>query len=386
MLNSSEIPDDYVSPREYLWNSSLKRVGRVVIAAQSICPSLERLQNGDLLISLYSLTFWKGKVVHCVKLKRSKDGGLTWSEPVLIAGPPKFEAAHSHLGMTQLSNGTILLPFNKEEPGRKIGMVGSGGLSSWLIKSEDNGYSWKEPIKIAPNGVAPDVGLELSVCYGKIREFENGEVILPVWVFKNGEQINGYFRSLDWGESWDKFIYVAKAPFGGDETDYIKLPNGKLLAVMRVFSHEEHGMAPLYWCYSEDGERWSEPKPAWNMYGHSPCLFLTKKGQLICGYRYVGDLDTGIVGTSFSHGQWDESSNSIKWSFPNHIWLGSTWGLMAAYKVNRCGYPSFAYADSNRILCVHWVTWSIKSSGGRDTPIRHVNYARDVEGVFFSEE
>ena len=145
-------------------------------------------------------------------------------------------------------------------------------------------------------------------------------------------------------------------------------------------------MSPLYYCYSEDGRDWSDPEPAWNMYGHSPCLFVTKKGNLICGYRYVGDLDTGIVGVSFSHGRWHKSSRTMSWTFPNHMWLGSTWGMMAAWKINRCGYPSFAYVDSERILCAYWMTWTIKSVGGMDTPVVYDNQAHDVEGVFWIEK
>ena len=266
-MDGNVVPEGYADPRKCLWNSSLKRLGRVVISTQSICPSLERLEKGELLVALYSWTFWEGKLERAVKLRRSKDGGLTWSEPVIIAGPPEFKGAHSHLGMTQLSNGTILLPFNAHD---------GHGLCSRLVRSEDNGYSWKEPVKVAPNGVVPDAGLEISCCYGRIREFENGQVILPVWGRKNGEYICGYFDSLDWGETWDRFVLVVKGSLGVNETDYIKLPNGKLLAVSRVSSHEGHGMAPLYWCYSEDGQRWSQPKPAWNMYGHSPCLFLDR--------------------------------------------------------------------------------------------------------------
>lgn len=376
---STTMPKGYVGPpsTRHNWNASFDRVHRVVIATQSICPTLERLQNGDLLAGLYSWVFRQGEREFAVKLTRSKDGGLTWSEPTILAGPPEFKFAHSHHGMTQISNGTILYPFNAQDQGR---------LSSWLTRSTDNGHSWSQPAKISPEGAGTGPDLRLTCCYGKIREFTDGQVILPIWGSLNGEMVNGFFKSPDGGETWNKFVTVSR-DFGG-ETDYMELPDGRFIAVMRIVSHEGHGMAPLYWCYSEDGEQWDKPKPAWNMYGHSPCLFLTNKGRLMCAYRYVGDLDTGIVGVSFSILR-EPTDNIIPpyyWSLPNHIWLGSTWGTTAAWKINRCGYPSIVQVDSNRILCVYCMSWTLKSIGGADTPVLYMGYAHDVEGVFFDEE
>ena len=379
-------PTGYVAPRAYQWNPALERIGRVVIAVKSICPSLERLQNGDLLSSLYAWTPVEGGMGRAVKVTRSRDGGATWSEPLVVAGPPSYEGVTCHLGLTQLSDGTILLPFSAS-PSSTGGS--SAPRSTWIIRSEDNGQTWEKPVRVHPDGMAPDSGLRDSCAYGKIRELSDGKLLLPAFtnVTADGQSVTGYFSSPDLGKTWDRFVPVAKEL--GNETDYIRLPGGKLLAVMRPWSHEGHGTAPLYWCYSEDGERWSQPRPAWNMFGHSPSLFLTKKGHLLCGYRYVGDLDTGLCGVSFSYGKWDDSVNTIEWSFPHHIWLGSTYGHIGAYKSSICGYPTFSYVDSDRILCAYWMSWTVKPEGGVDTPVLsgwpYERQAHDVEGVFFRE-
>ena len=103
----------------------LKRVGRTIIATGGVStPGLERLSNGDLLASFRRLTpgltgagfsSWRGEVL------RSRDGGLTWSDPILqINGTPRRPGYHGPV----LRNGPV---------GRWDDTVTCDGSDSWIL-------------------------------------------------------------------------------------------------------------------------------------------------------------------------------------------------------------------------------------------------------------
>jgi hypothetical protein len=83
------------------------------------------------------------------------------------------------------------------------------------------------------------------------------------------------------------------------------------------------------------------------LFGHSPALFQTRRGTLICSYRSTGDLDRGICALGFS--LWNELLN--EWEFNENI--VKTPGV-GEYRKG-CGYPSWDYAEDERHLCVYHI-------------------------------
>ena len=339
----------------------LRRLNRVVVTngyqTNAYCPCLERLQNGDLLV-----TFRTGGPEGVLRAVRSEDKGLTWSDPVTIAKQPG-RALDMGLGMGQLSNGMIMQAF----------VNGEG--EAYVIKSEDNGYTWTEPIKLGPEDLPPGDWTYINFTYGNIREYD-GKVWLPIQGYQKDQHLlrDGFLISSDGGETWEEFMTVAHGM--GDEPDMIRLPSGRLLVVSRDWkSLRGHGTSPLLWTYSDDhGKTWASPAPTFcrlgTMYGHSPCLFLTKNGTPICAYRYVGELNQGLCGVSFNYG----SEDGTTWSLENHIWIGP--GKPA--QVLSCGYPSIVYVADKRILCIYQMSWARRGGSWLGTG--------EIEGVFFEEE
>jgi hypothetical protein len=130
----------------------LRGVGRVVVAQGGGDVSLERLQNGDLLVISSGeprLTNRKG----VVRLLRSTDQGRTWTEETNLAEPDAGEAAdyYAALGMTQISSDTILAPY-----GKLISWIPDLKLEAYLRKSRDSGKSWSEPINRSCSGLDLD--------------------------------------------------------------------------------------------------------------------------------------------------------------------------------------------------------------------------------------
>ena len=270
----------------------LKRLDRVIVAIGGSCPSLERLSNGELLVAYRDDT--KDRL--CVSLTRSTDAGHTWHKEHTFtegAGTGDEDPFYGHTGMAQLQDGTILLPY--------IAHIGRGN-EVVIRKSTDQGHSWSDPIPVVP-GPGPAQGWAVPVSYGKIREFQDGAVILPLLGRKEGERYGrcGYLKSYDGGETWPEYVTADYGRHAGDENDFIQLPSGRILCVCRdPVNTQGHGVGPLYGNWSDDnGKTWSELEMvSWSdpRHGHSPCFFMTQRGTLICAYRFVAEMDQLNIG------------------------------------------------------------------------------------------
>ncbi|SDT13899.1 sialidase family protein [Jiangella sp. DSM 45060] len=145
-------------------------------------PSVIRLDDGRLLAAYYS------GIGHVdpqglIRVTESDDNGETWSEPrTAVAG--RFDNRDPKL--TQLSDGTILLEYfvtSWEDP------AGSRQLGTHVVRSEDGGQSWSDPIWIdtrmscaqppPAEGCASADGWSAS--HGPIVELANGDLLAPLY-------------------------------------------------------------------------------------------------------------------------------------------------------------------------------------------------------------
>ena len=351
--------------------SALRRVGRTIIATGGVStPSIERLNNGDILAS-YRRYFpgsgrpgfnsWNGEVV------RSTDGGRTWSDPILRIGPKKPGDPENYLpyyGMSQLADGTILLPCMSVPRG------------IYMLRSHDNGETWSGPDPVGDN--LPGLDWDTLAPYGKIRTLSDGTMILPIVGRNRGKPYDSscHLRSTDGGETWSEFVVLAQGLVFYN--DAIELPDGRMMAMIHNGnSPTGHGMSPLLWAWSEDlGRTWSEPEIAPGpIYGGSPALFMTKNNNLVCGYRWTGDVDQGFLGVGISSYQPEVGWSGTWQGSPDLLWLSR--GVRGPYPGRSFGgYPSFTYADDEHILCAFYMSWM----GGGDST------TQDIEGVYLVEE
>ena len=132
----------------------------------------------------------------------------------------------------------------------------------------------------------------------------DGTVILPVIGRREGDRFgrHGFLTSSDGGETWERYVTAACDRYSGDEADFLQLPSGRILCVNRDPSNTHgHGVGPLFCTWSDDdGATWSSHEMVgWSdpRYGHSPALFLTRTGTVVCGYRHVAEMDHLHIGS-----------------------------------------------------------------------------------------
>jgi len=347
---------------------ALRRLGRVVIAAGGSTPGFCRCNDGTLLVSMRDTVEGYNDGQCCVSLVRSTDAGVTWSAPRVVVGDGANagRGVLAHLGMQCLSTGEVLLPYRDLGPER----------AAWLIRSTDTGATWSAPEKLAPKGVA-DVGDWVWLMpFGNIRELGSGDVVMPVHGEMTGDEYwrSGLLRSVDKGKTWTQYNDICSGPDGMDnEMDVVELSTGDLIAIHRDWRSPQcgHGASFLYLTRSTDGGKtWSKPKlPQQAMLGHSPALFKTRSGMIICAYRYLDDLDMGLSGTGFVAAEPD----GTHWSgFSQVICLTPSRLGWRATGMNS-GYPAIDWIDGHRFMIVY------QTKVGVHTP-------REIEGAIYVEE
>jgi hypothetical protein len=262
----------------------LKVVSSVVIMPGTY-SGVTAAANGDLIATT------------AAKICRSSDGGKTWSSPEEIQIPPQLGVPvgqYSSLGITTLTDGTILWPLNEEKVNQPFT---NRECRLYVLRSDDHGKTWtqREPVTMEPRE---------AWAYGKVVELPDGTLLLPAWgMHALGERWRAaLLKSHDKGRTWTDYRTIAWDPYAGgredngfNETSLVRLPTGEILAIVR---QQEVGHYPderpkdytepaqvFYRTFSRDGgDTWALPYrlPLW---GTSPALHVSARGTLLLGYR-----------------------------------------------------------------------------------------------------
>ncbi|MDE0222719.1 MAG: sialidase family protein [Spirochaetaceae bacterium] len=320
-------------------------------------PSLERTEDGGLVVA-----YKVGPDHHktddgVVWVARSEDGGLTWPFRRPVVAEPGWEV-FTHHGLTRLADGSLLLHCVRARHlgAEEAGDAGEGAFFARgaFIRSEDGGRTW------LPHG--PQIEMPFisatgrGFCYGKIQELAGGALIVPFYGTPADrtdelQRVLAIVRSDDGGRSWREHSFVSAdpaSPLRPSETDLLRLADGRLLAVVRANARKR-----LYRAWSEDdGLSWSELEPT-PMPGQSPALLALESGAILCAYRVRTEEAFGL-GCAVSRD------------------AGATWqvqGSLYAGDSGDCAYPSMVTLPDGAVYCAFY-TSPRPTADGPDSEIR----------------
>ena len=213
-------------------------------------PTTVLLEDGKTMICVYPKGHGKG----AIQMKRSTDGGLTWSQRLPV---PENWA-------TSLETPTIHRTVDRD--GRKRLILFSGLFPVRLAYSEDDGINWT---RLAPIGNFGGI-----VAMGDVKRLKDGRYLAvfhddgryfappaptppatpPVPVFKVYKTL-----SSDGGLNWSVPEVIAQHPQAHlCEPGLVRSPNGKQLAMLL---RENSRKFNSYISFSNDeGHSWSEPR------------------------------------------------------------------------------------------------------------------------------
>lgn len=206
-------------------------------------PAVETAPDGTLLAFAEARKYnWHdpgldGNDIDLV-MKRSADGGLTWSDMVIVEDPGELWGSGNPTTIVDKENGRVWLFYFQAQPNRVV-------QKTLARTSDDNGKTWSEPIDLSD--VAGIIGPG-----GGIRTRE-GVLIAPSW----GKGGLCTIYSEDHGQTWHRGSPIKNDP-GGAENQLAEISNGRILMDTRQGGSVEH----RWMAVSEDaGKSWSEARP-----------------------------------------------------------------------------------------------------------------------------
>lgn len=191
-------------------------------------------------------------------LKRSTDGGRTWSAMRVIEDAGELWSAANAATVVDGKTGRVWVHYLRCKPGRgtEAARPGTDDVQNLVRYSDDNGLTWSDPIDLT--SVARDMSDPKWRCSvpgpGGAIQTRSGRLLVPIWKFEPWGVLAIY--SDDHGRSW-KRGQVVPGNKGGDENQLVELADGRILMDYR------QNRGPNRWIAlsTDGGQTWSEPRP-----------------------------------------------------------------------------------------------------------------------------
>ena len=225
-------------------------------------PAIETAPDGSLLAFAEARKYNLGdpgmdKNDIDLVLKRSTDGGRTWSAMKIVEDAGERWSAGNPATMVDRQTKRIWVHYLRCKPGRNTGSArpGTDDIQNLVRWSDDNGVTWSEPMDItavARDMKDPQWRASVVGPGGAIQD-RKGRLIAPVWKAPYAVFV---IYSEDHGRTWKRGQFVAGKQ-GGDEDQVVELADDQLLLDFRQNRGPNRWMATS----SDGGVTWSEVRP-----------------------------------------------------------------------------------------------------------------------------
>jgi sialidase-1 len=298
--------------------------------------SLRRLANGDLLAAYYESAGPENKNDGGTVIVRSRDGGKTWDDPVMLWVEPGWNCGPTG-GLKVLPDGTVLVVMGKLQ--RTLSEETTYGLgysksATFIARSTDHGYTWGElepitgfwPFFIEMYGTSDPFPLKdgrLMFCIQGTRETGG-----------HGWE-SAVTTTTDGARSFTTPVKIATSQtIDFNDAALMRLDDDRILAMIRSEQPPFHA----FQSYSADeGSTWSEPLPA-GFLGQTLCMHRLRSGVIVCFYR---DREPARPGVSCAV----TTNNGERWTYIGQIYKAPDWF---------CGYPAVAQLSADEFLCIYF--------------------------------
>ncbi len=234
-----------------------------------------------------------------VRVRRSLDLGLTWSDHVVVATPQPLGYAYGPAGMTIDSDG----PFHRIYLGlvklKSTGPASGTDYSMHLSVSDDGGQTWTAPLAL-PSFVTLGSTVASSLLWHPAGG-ANGTLLASAYGDKtNGKHVGAIAASTDHGATWTRRTPAGTSialPQGGSTRDLVEpqlttLANGQILMTIRSDGGETSPGSGLHWesqlwgMVSNDlGVTWSAPWMIAKNASAMPAATVLTTGEVVIVHR-----------------------------------------------------------------------------------------------------
>lgn len=274
-------------------------------------PSVVRCDNGDLVAAVVT-----GEAFEAINLRnilfRSKDNGISWECQGPLCedpGPLVSEACR----LAKAKTGELSAFIMRHDRTRKdYGLTNPDTLGFVPVTlsmsfSQDNGYTWSEPVVIDP----PLTGPEWEMC--SPVTYLDEECLLPTstWPDWDGNCPEGLqmvaFRSKDQGRTWPEYTTVMKSEENNIyfwESKIIEIDQKRLLAVAWAYNMEKGCDLENHYAISYDrGKSFSKAMPT-GLKGQTLTPLYLGDGVVMSAYRRIDQKGLWLNLAKIENDQW----------------------------------------------------------------------------------
>ena len=310
------------------------------------------LEDGSLLL-VY--TQWYGAKGHDhdparLVAIRSRDGGVTWSEPETVQeNIGKMNVMSTSLVRT--SKGKLLLVYIRIDSNRFSNL--------WFKESADDGVTWSNPVQLSRG----KDGVIYTVNSAAVR-LRSGRIVVAAYGSPSSWQKDEHYRAYtyftdDEGAAWIKSRNEVDCPKrGAMEPVIVELSDGRIMMLIRT------QMTKVYRAYSTDrGASWSAAEETDITHPEAPVHLVSRPGStelimlwnnaVVPGADHQGPRTPLTLGVSRDDGKsWKrisdlEDNPQGSFCYVTSAFLNDTLHL-AYYGPGGLRYQQFAVADLDR--------------------------------------
>lgn len=194
-------------------------------------PSLIRTNGGALIAVCDARVDKPGDAPNNIDLvmKKSSDGGKTWSKSKVIVGFPDNDAACDASMLVDKQTGTIWLAYDYAvaDPQGDIGRI----VRIHLIKSNDEGTTWSSPVELSYLTKGKNFWLQNGPGVGL---YKDGTIVFPMYTVTGSGKVHQETTVLVFSKDHGKTWLLSNGV--GDynpEPQIVSLTGGRIMANMR---------------------------------------------------------------------------------------------------------------------------------------------------------
>lgn len=227
-------------------------------------PSLTTTRSGTLLALCEGRKNSTGDSGNIdLVMKRSTDGGQTWSEPVVLWDDGENTCGNPCLVVDQTTGELLLLAtwnLGDDHESEIIAQTSRDTRRVYVLRSKDDGLTWSHPVEITKDVKQPDWTWYATGPGGGIQIQQGshaGRLVIPCDHIeaRTKKYYSHVIYSDDHGQTWK--LGGSTPAAGVNECEVVELTGGKLLLNMRNASASRQRQTSM----SEDGGlTWSELK------------------------------------------------------------------------------------------------------------------------------
>ena len=226
-------------------------------------------------------------VSHLIK---SRDGGKTWSDPETINNTPLDDR---DCGLMVTKKGTVILTWFTSIAYAQEAYQSRGTrhylrhfekipqetidhwLGNWIVRTEDGGKTWSEPIKVSTTSP-----------HGPIQ-LKNGQILSVGIAYIDNQKCVGVETSKDDGKTWSIISTIPIEGFSAGEINephVVENSDGTLVALLR-YEPSDSNCVLLQSESKDGGKTWTQAHKT-DIWGYPPHILKMHDGTLVMTYGY----------------------------------------------------------------------------------------------------